>query len=84
MYAERLTENHRTMKRTLLILMVLLSAAFVQLRAQTQPMRSIRDFGVLPENTPQQNAENLQRAIDWAAGSGAALFVEPSDDIENC
>lgn len=40
------------MKRTLLILMVLLSAAFVQLRAQTQPMRSIRDFGVLPE-TPR-------------------------------
>ena len=70
------------MKRTLLILMVLLSAAFVQSRAQTQPMRSIRDFGVLPENTPQQNAENLQRAIDWAAGSGAALFVEPSDDGE--
>lgn len=60
--------------------MVLLSAAFVQSRAQTQPMRSIRDFGVLPENTPQQNAENLQRAIDWAAGSGAALFVEPSDE----
>ena len=41
------------MKRTLLILMVLLSAAFVQSRAQTQPMRSIRDFGVLPENTPR-------------------------------
>jgi len=42
--------------------------------------RSIRDFGVLPENDPAQNAENLQRAIDWAAPRGAALFVEPSDE----
>lgn len=39
--------------------------------------RSIREFGVLPENSPEENARNLQNAIDWAAVSGAALFVEP-------
>lgn len=44
------------------------------------PGRSIREFGVLPENPPQQNADRLQKAIDWAAARGAALFVEPSDE----
>lgn len=38
---------------------------------------SIQKFGVLPENTPEQNKINLQKAIDWATASGAALFVEP-------
>lgn len=47
---------------------------------QAGPMKSIREFGVLPENTPEQNAVNLQKAIDWAARSGTALFVEPSED----
>jgi hypothetical protein len=42
--------------------------------------RSIREFGVLPENGAKENAKNLQLAIDWAAGRGAALFVEPSDE----
>ena len=41
--------------------------------------RSIRSFGVLPENSASLNKTNLQKAIDWAANSGAALFVEPSD-----
>jgi hypothetical protein len=27
-----------------------------------------------------ENAKNLQKAIDWAAPRGAALFVEPSDE----
>ena len=40
--------------------------------------RSIREFGVLPENGADENAKNLQQAIDWAAERGAALFVEPS------
>ena len=40
-------------------------------------MKSIQEFGVLPQNTPQTNAENLQKAIDWASQSGAALWVEP-------
>jgi len=43
-------------------------------------MRSIREFGVMPDNTPAANALALQDAIDWAAGRGAALFVEPSDE----
>jgi hypothetical protein len=42
--------------------------------------RSIRDFGVLPENGAEENAGNLQLGIDWAAERGAALFVEPSDE----
>lgn len=41
--------------------------------------KSIRDFGFLPENSPDENARNLQSAIDWAAPRGAALFVEPSE-----
>ncbi|MFV0591563.1 MAG: hypothetical protein ACK5M7_09275 [Draconibacterium sp.] len=41
--------------------------------------RSIRSFGVLPENTAEENKANLQKAIDWAATSGDALFVEPSE-----
>ncbi len=41
--------------------------------------RSIRSFGVLPENSGNINKINLQKAIDWAASSGAALFVGPTD-----
>jgi hypothetical protein len=40
---------------------------------------SIRDFNVLPENSPQTNKKNLQEAINWASERGAALFVEPSE-----
>jgi hypothetical protein len=43
-------------------------------------IKSIRDFGVLPENTPEINRENLQKAIDWASLQGAELYVEPSDE----
>ncbi len=56
-----------------------LSALFLfcfSVKAET--MKSIQEFGVLPQNTPQTNAENLQKAIDWAAQSGAALWVEPT------
>jgi hypothetical protein len=42
--------------------------------------KSIRSFGVLPENSAEVNKTNLQMAIDWAANSGTALFVEPSED----
>src|SRR5690349_14260620 len=41
---------------------------------------SIREFGVLPTNSPAVNRTNLQNAIDWAAARGGALFVEPSDE----
>jgi hypothetical protein len=44
------------------------------------PYKSIREFKVLPTNSPQINAVNLQKAIDWASKSGAALFVDPSSE----
>ena len=43
-------------------------------------MKSIRDFGVLPANPPEQNKSNLQKAIDWASPRGAALYVEPDEE----
>lgn len=43
-------------------------------------MTSIQKFEVKPENSAEQNTANLQKAIDWASKSGAALFVEPSDE----
>src|SRR4029077_3090417 len=42
--------------------------------------KSIRDFGVTPTNTSAVNKAALERAIDWAASRGAALFVERSDE----
>lgn len=63
----------KTLKLTLLL-------CLVSFLAFGQGMKSIRDFGVLPTNTPQQNKENLQKAIDWATESGSALFVEPTDE----
>lgn len=45
-----------------------------------EPGKSIRDFQVLPTNTPDVNRVNLQKAIDWASSSGAALWVEPSEE----
>src|SRR4051812_47625426 len=48
--------------------------------AAAGPMKSIREFGVLPENDAAVNKANLQKAIDWAAARGAALYVEPSDE----
>ncbi len=47
-------------------------------KSMTYPIRSIQEFDVLPTNTAQQNKENLQKAIDWAAARGAALLVEPT------
>lgn len=38
---------------------------------------SIQKFGVVPGNDPQTNKVNLQKAIEWAALSGSALFIEP-------
>lgn len=44
------------------------------------PGKSIREFDVLPQHSAEINKVNLQKAIDWASASGAALFVEPSDE----
>jgi hypothetical protein len=50
---------------------------FIALAAFAQPMKSIKEYGVSPTNSPEQNRANLQRAIDAASASGAALYVEP-------
>ena len=49
-------------------------------KSEKELFKSIRTFGVLPENTPEMNKANLQKALDWASASGAALFIEPSED----
>lgn len=54
-----------------------LFALLLVLAASAQPMKSIKEYGVSPSNSPVQNRENLQRAIDEASKSGTALYVEP-------
>lgn len=70
------------MIRCLAIALLLLSNVTFALAedVRTSPMKSIRDFGVLPTNDAATNKQNLQKAIDWAAERGAALYVEPSDE----
>src|SRR4051794_22950207 len=67
-----------------MVLVALASSLLAQQPAATQgsqpPYRSIREFGVLPSNDGATNKANLQKAIDWAAARGAALFVEPADE----
>ena len=43
-------------------------------------LKSIKEFGVKPENSASVNKVNLQKAIDWATTIGAALYVEPTDE----
>lgn len=40
---------------------------------------SIQQFDVKPGNCTVVNTMNLQKAIDWASESGAALYIEPSN-----
>ena len=54
-----------------------LLALLLVLAASAQPMKSIKEFGVSPSNSPEKNRVNLQRAIDEASATGAALYVEP-------
>lgn len=63
-------------KRGILVSMFFISLLF----GNAADFRSIREFGVLPENSATENTINLQKAIDWATTNGAALFVEPSDE----
>ena len=67
--------NIPNMKTRVLLLCMTL---FMAITAGAQATKSIQDFGVKPNNSAEQNAKNLQRAIDWAAQSGAALYVEPA------
>lgn len=43
-------------------------------------LKNLKDFGLSPTNTAEDNAARLQKAIDWASPRGAALFLEPSDE----
>jgi hypothetical protein len=63
------------MKITRSLLTIFLVAIYCNLAATD--IKSICDFGVKPENSPEINKINLQKAIDWASESGSALFVEP-------
>ena len=51
-----------------------------QSRRWTPLCKSVCDFGVLPSADAETNCANLQKAIDWAAPRGAALFVPPGSD----
>ena len=64
--------------RTFLLITTLLLFSLNILQATEKT--SIREFDVKPENSPEQNKANLQKAIDWASESGAALFAEPSEE----
>jgi len=55
-----------------------LSIAVLMTYAQSG-MKSIQEFNVLPQNDAATNTANLQKAIDWASRSGAALYVEPAE-----
>ena len=61
------------MKTRYLLLLLLIGMSLI-----ASGMTSIRDFDVKPGNPPDLNKLNLQKAIDWAYESGAALLVEPS------
>ena len=42
--------------------------------------RNLREFGLRPGASAEANRDSLQKAIDWATRSGAALFLEPSEE----
>jgi len=49
-------------------------------RLNAAELISIQKFDVKPGNSAAVNKINLQKAIDWASASGAALYIEPSDE----
>ncbi len=66
--------------KTLFLAFLLFAGSCLAAQETVQSLsKSIGSFGVLPENTAEVNRVNLQKAIDWAAKSGAALFVEPTE-----
>ncbi|GAB6166524.1 hypothetical protein JCM19992_25240 [Thermostilla marina] len=63
------------------VLLVTWTAAVPVVRAEApQWGKSVTDFGVSPENTPEANHQKLQAAIDWASERGAMLFVPPASE----
>jgi hypothetical protein len=65
------------MKRPIVGLVVFLGFVF---KTSAEPYRSLRELGLLPTNSAAANKEILQKAIDSASRSGAALFLDPSDE----
>lgn len=61
---------------------ILLLAGSLSLCAQS--MVSIQSRGVLPTNTPEQNRDCLQRAIDELSPIGGALYVDPCESGYPC
>ncbi|NEW81894.1 MAG: hypothetical protein GZ094_05980 [Mariniphaga sp.] len=64
--------------KTNLVLVLVLMLGITQLKASE--LTSIQKFDVKPGNSAAVNKINLQKAIDWASASGAALWVEPSEE----
>ncbi|RMG00706.1 MAG: hypothetical protein D6741_06340 [Planctomycetota bacterium] len=64
------------------LMMLVAGPATAPLLCADTPMpqmgKSVTDFGVSPDNSPETNHEKLQAAIDWASERGALLFVPPS------
>jgi hypothetical protein len=58
--------------------MIFIACMFCTALAEGLP--GIQQFGVKPGNSAAVNKANLQKAIDWASQTGAALFVEPTDE----
>lgn len=65
------------MKSKFLLVLILLLSMNLLLASE---QKSIQKFDVNPGNSPAINKINMQKAIDWASVSGAALFVEPSEE----
>ncbi len=69
----------KDVNRLLLVGWLLCCCSGASGQAPAGAWKSIRDFGVLPANDPATNTRNLQKAIDWAHRSGAALTVDPDE-----
>jgi len=63
------------MKTNLIIALIVMFGINLSKAAE---LISIQNFDVKPGNSAAVNKVNLQKAIDWATMSGAALYVEPS------
>ena len=63
------------LKRTIILLALVAVAGL----AQAQGWISVQSVGVLPTNTPKENRQNLQQAIDKMSPLGGVLYVEPAE-----
>ena len=62
------------LKRTIILLALVAAAGL----AQAQGWVSVQSVGVLPTNTPRENRQHLQEAIDNMSPLGGVLYVEPA------